>query len=106
MLSDDSESSTAGSMASLDDLDSDSDHAPEEPPQPTIRPVALPTGAATGSGLRAVTQTAIAGSSQSKTSRKIEDVLTPLPVKAITQAALDHLQRVGSRWPLITDDRD
>lgn len=107
VLSDDSGSST-GSMASFADLDadSDSDCAPEKPQRPTIQPVGLPTSAETGSGHRAVTETPIAGPSQPKASRKIEDVLTPLPMQAITQAALDHLQRVGSRWPLLTDDRD
>ncbi|KZT67023.1 hypothetical protein DAEQUDRAFT_729622 [Daedalea quercina L-15889] len=119
VVSCDSESSTAGSVVSLGDLASDSEHTLEEPAPVTVQPVPLPdvnttrpTGRisatdVSGCDPRAVTEkTAAAGPSQLKASKKIEDVLTPLPMKVITQAALDHLQRVGSRWPLLTDDRD
>lgn len=101
ILSDDSDSSTADSTVSLDDLASD-----EPRDALPLQTAALPANTVSGSGSRAVAASHVAGPSQPRTNRKIEDVLTPLPVKAITQAALDHLQKVGSRWPLITDDRD
>lgn len=112
-----STSSTAGSVVSLTDFTSSP--TLEESDRKVVRSDAPPVADASQSGDRGPVsiaqtdssgscttgETVVAGPSQAK-GRRIEDVLTPLPMKIITQAALDHLQRVGSRWPLLTDDRD
>ncbi|KAH9916827.1 uncharacterized protein B0H18DRAFT_1037369 [Fomitopsis serialis] len=55
-------------------------------------PVSMTQTGSSGSGSRPAGEMIVAGPAQAK-GRRIEDVLTPLPMKVITQAALDHLQR-------------
>ncbi|KAH9843552.1 uncharacterized protein C8Q71DRAFT_728923 [Rhodofomes roseus] len=105
----DSDSSTAGSVVSLTDFASESSPRPgsgepehsrvirrDSSPDPcecALARVSETQGNPSSFRLPSETLVSSAGLSHARTGRKIEDVLTPLPMKVITQAALDHLQR-------------